>query len=299
VDGKRQLGEFLQTRRSQLQPEDVGLEAYGERRRVPGLRREELARLAGVSPSYYSRLEQGSSSRASPEVLDAIATALALDDAERRHLHELAAGTRRRARVRRRPPERISGPSAQLLASLVDVPALVLGARSDVLGWNRLGHALYAGHLDPGSPARPADRPNMSRMVFLDAHTRELYADWPAKAKAVVGTLRVASAQHPDDPALASLIGELTVKSAEFGVLWADQRVKAAGTATYEMRHPLVGSMTVTQHSLLGEDGQRVVMTTAESDSPSQAAITLLAHDTTATAATTAINRPLGHKERS
>lgn len=282
MDDRRRLGEFLQGRRSQLRPEDVGLVAYGDRRRVPGLRREELALLAGVSASYYSRLEQGQSSNASAEVLDALARALQLDEAERRHLHDLAAGTRRRAGGRRPPAEQVTPALSQLVAALPDVPVVVLGRRTDVLAWNRAGHALYAGHLGVEAPERPAQRPNMARLVFLDAHTRELYADWPAKARAVVGVLRLASGRHPDDPALASLIGELTVGSPGFAAMWADYRVKAGGGAAYEMRHPLVGSMHVTQQSLQTEDGQHLVVATTEAGSPSAAAMTLLVHSTLA-----------------
>jgi transcriptional regulator with XRE-family HTH domain len=278
VDSRRQLGEFLQTRRSLLQPAEVGLPGYGDRRRVPGLRREELALLAGVSASYYARLEQGYSLNASPEVLDAIARALRLDEAESRHLYDLAAGTRVRKAARRPPPERMTAELNQLVEVLAETPVLVLGRRGDVLAWNRTGHALFAGHLDPAGPERPRERPNMARLVFLDQHTRELYADWPAKARAVVGTLRLAAGQHPDDPELSALIGELTVRSPEFTDLWAAHRVKAGGDATYEMRHPLVGAMTVTQQSLRTEQGRAVVIATTEADSPSRAAMTLLAH---------------------
>ncbi|WP_459801312.1 helix-turn-helix domain-containing protein [Herbidospora sp. RD11066] len=270
MNTRRPLGEFLQTRRSQLRPEDVGVPTYGGRRRVPGLRREELALLAGVSASYYSRLEQGQSSNASPEVLDALAQALRLDDAERRHLHELAAGGRRKAAPRRPAPEKVSRATHQLIAALGDVPVVVLGRRGDVLAWNTLGHALFAGHL--------AQRPNMARLVFLDAHTRDLYADWPAKARGVVATLRMASGRHPDDPLLTALIGELTVKSPEFATMWADHRVKTAGDAVYEMRHPLVGTLHVTQQTLRTADDQSVVVATTEAGSPSRAAMTLLVH---------------------
>jgi transcriptional regulator with XRE-family HTH domain len=286
MEARRRLGEFLQTRRSQLRPEDVGLPAYGGRRRVPGLRREELALLAGVSASYYSRLEQGHSSNASPEVLNAIARVLRLDEAERRHLHELAGGTRRRPAGPR--PERLSSAVGQLLSAIGDVPAVVLGRGSDVLAWNRVGHALFAGHLGVEAPQRAKERPNMARLVFLDAHTRELYADWPAKARAVVATLRAASGRYPDDGLLSGLIGELSVKSAEFTAVWADHRVKAGGDAVYEMRHPLVGSMHVTQQALRTELDQSVVIATTEPGSPSQAAMTLLAHGV----ATAAESRP-------
>ncbi|MFI5932032.1 helix-turn-helix domain-containing protein [Actinoplanes sp. NPDC051494] len=278
MDSRRQLGAFLQTRRSQMQPAAVGLTGYGDRRRVPGLRREELARLAGVSASYYARLEQGTSQNASPEVLAAIARALRLDDAETRHLYDLAAGTRARPVTRRRAPERMTAELAQLIEAMGDTPALVLGRRGDVLAWNRTGHALFAGHLDPAAPDLPRTRPTTAGLVFLDEHTRDLYADWPAKARAVVGTLRLAAGQHPHDPAIPALIGELTVRSPEFAAMWAAHRVKAGGEAVYEMRHPLVGAMTVTQQALRTENGRTVVVATTETGSPSRAAMSLLAH---------------------
>jgi transcriptional regulator with XRE-family HTH domain len=241
---------------------------------VPGLRREELALLAGVSPSYYSRLEQGQSSNASPEVLDAIATALRLDDAERRHLHALAAAPRRSPAGRRSAPERVTPSVLQVVAALAEVPVVVLGRRSDVLAWNRAGNALFAGHLD-------GTWPNLARLVFLDAHTRELYEDWPAKARAVVGGLRATSGQYPDDPALAALVGELTLKSPEFASMWAAHRLKGADVAVHVMRHPLVGRMTVTQQILHAEHGQQLVVATTEEGSPSRAAMTLLVHSAT------------------
>ena len=278
MDGRRQLGEFLQARRAQLRPEDFGLPVFGDQRRVPGLRREEIALLAGVSASYYSRLEQGLSSNASPQVLNAIARALRLNDAERRHLHALADGAKSPPAGRRAAPEKVGQAVRQLMDALTDVPALVLGRGSDVLAWNRAGHALFAGHLDYEGPDRPGRRPNMARLVFLDGHTRELYQDWPVKARAVVGTLRLACGRFPDDPALASLVGELSVNSAEFANLWAGHRVKAGDTAVYPMRHPLVGAMTVTQQTLRTETDQHVVIATTESGSPSHAAMTLLVH---------------------
>src|SRR5947199_7262687 len=151
MNRKPELGLFLQTRRAQLQPADVGLPTFDEDRRVPGLRREELAQLAGVSQSYYTRLEQGLSSNASAEVLDAIARALRLDETERRHLHDLAGAARGgdKGRVRRPAPERVSETTKRLVDAFGDTPVVVLGRRSDVLAWNRTGHALFAGHLDP------------------------------------------------------------------------------------------------------------------------------------------------------
>ncbi|WP_437049978.1 helix-turn-helix domain-containing protein [Streptomyces sp. enrichment culture] len=280
MDGRTQLGDFLQTRRSQLRPQDIGMPTYGERRRVPGLRREELALLAGVSTSYYTRLEQGQSLRASPEVLDAIAGALRLDESERRYLHDLARAGRQRTRGRRPAPERVPEATRQFLDALGTIPAIVLGRRSDVLAWNRLGHALFAGHLDFGAPDLPARRPNMARLVFLDDHARDLYADWPSKARAMVGNLRLVAAQHPEDAALHALLGELSAKSPEFASMWADHRVKACTAADYEMRHPLVGPLTVIQQAMSSGRGPVVVVATAEAGSPSQAALALLAQAT-------------------
>jgi transcriptional regulator with XRE-family HTH domain len=280
MDSRRQLGKFLQTRRSQLRPADVGLAGHGDRRRVSGLRREELSLLAGVSASYYARLEQGYSLNASPEVLDAIARALQLNETERHHLHDLAAGARARPAPRRSAPERMTAELIQLVEAMGDTPVLVLGRRSDVLAWNRTGHALFAGHLDPTGPQLPRNRPNLARLAFLDQHTRELYADWPAKARAVVGTLRLAAGQHPGDAAISALIGELTVGSSEFAEMWAAHRVKTGGDATYEMRHPLVGVLTVTQQALRTEQGRTVVIATTAPGSPSRAAMSLLAHST-------------------
>ncbi|WP_043667083.1 helix-turn-helix transcriptional regulator [Streptomyces xylophagus] len=280
MDKKPRLGEFLKMRRSQLRPADVGIPDFGERRRVPGLRRDELARLAGVGLSYYTRLEQGQSLNASPEVLDALARALSLDEVERAHLHDLARAARRSAVQRRPAPERAADTTRQLLAAFGDAPALVLGRRSDVLAWNRTAHALFAGHLDPEIPDRPDQRPNTARLVFLDAHTRDLYdVDWPKKARDVVGKLRLAAGQHPDDPRLAALIGELTMKSEEFASMWSEHRVRKWDLATYRMHHPLVGRMRLNLQTLNvpQEEGQRIVVATADSGTASETSLRLLA----------------------
>ncbi len=280
MSSQRPLGEFLAARRAQLRPEDVGVRRPTDRRRVPGLRREELALAAGVSVSYYARLEQGQALHASPEVLDALAQALQLGEAERRHLHQLGSPGRRAA-PRRLAPERVAPSLRQLLDAVPDVPALLIGRRRDVLAWNRLGHALFAGHLRADDPCTLARRPNLARLVFLDSHTRDLYEDWPAKARAAVGAVHLAAARYPNDPGLASLIGELTVKSPEFAAVWASHRVKTSETVTYAMRHPLVGRLEVTQQALHAEHGQHVLLATAPIGSPHHAALTLLAHSTT------------------
>ncbi|MEU9563231.1 helix-turn-helix transcriptional regulator [Streptomyces sp. NPDC048161] len=278
MNGPGPLGAFLQARRAQLRPEDVGLRDLGPRRRVAGLRREELAQLAGVSVSYYARLEQGQSRGASAEVLDAIARALLLDDHEREHLDRLAGTARHAPRLRRPRPEKLADETRDLLRAVDGVPAIVLGRRTDVLAWNALGHTLLAGHLDFLGPDVPARRPNMSRMLFLDLHCQELYADWKRKARAVVGNLRIAVGKYPDDPLLAELIGELTMKSPEFVALWADHRVAPCDAATYELRHPVVGTVTVTQQTLAvaRSPEQALIVCTTPAGSSSEEALALL-----------------------
>jgi transcriptional regulator with XRE-family HTH domain len=278
-DGADTLGAFLQASRSRITPEEAGLILYGDRRRVSGLRREELAMLAGVSSSYYARLEQGQSRNASPQVLEAIASALHLNDAERLHLRRLGERSNRRPQPERTAREVADPALSQLLESVGDLPALVLGRRSDVLAWNPVGHALLAGHLRFDAPSSQQTRPNMAALVFLDADTQELYVDWRSKSRAVVGNLRLVVGLHPDDPALASLVGSLSIASATFGSLWADQRVQACATAEYEIHHPLVGDLTVTQQTLRSIDhpDQTLVTHTAPKGSASAEALQLLA----------------------
>ncbi|GAA4199051.1 helix-turn-helix transcriptional regulator [Actinocatenispora rupis] len=269
------MGEFLRSRRARLQPADLGLPAYGERRRVPGLRREELAQLAGVSAGYYTRLEQGQSANASDAVLDAVARVLRLDADERTHLYALA----RPAPAPRHParPEHLRPGVRTMIDSFGDVPALVMGRFLDVLGWNRAAHALLAGHLDADAPYRPEGRPNVARLLFLDPHTRELYGDWDRKARSTVADLRLIAGRNPDDTALTALIGDLIVHSPEFTTLWAAHGVGDCGTGTHTYRHPVVGSLTLATELLaLPDDGQRVAVFTAEPGSASAAALTLL-----------------------
>lgn len=277
VGGGNELGEFLLDRRGKLTPDMAGIPSYGRQRRVPGLRREELAQLAGVSVAYYTRLEQGHSRNASDGVLDALANALRLDDTERAHLRDLARVPDRRAR-RRVPREHPHPRTLELLDSIPHLPAVLLGRRSDVLTWNRLGHALLAGHLDFGAPCDVDQRPSMSRMLFLDPHTRELEADWESYAKTHVAYLRLVSGRHPGDPKLAELVGELTMRSKEFASLWDSGRVRECTFGTRKLRHPLVGELTVTYQVWLQPDNPdyRLEVFTTEPGTASADALALL-----------------------
>ncbi|MBV2151551.1 helix-turn-helix transcriptional regulator [Kitasatospora sp. SUK 42] len=248
-----ELGEFLRLRRAAVTPAELDLRVPSEHRRVAGLRREELAGLAGISLAYYTRLEQGRSTNASDQVLDAIARVLRLDATQRAHLYDLA---RRPPRaVRRRPPAEQPHPrSVQLLEALHHLPALLLGRRNDVLAWNPLGHALLAGHLPYEAPADPATRPSMSRMLFLDPHTRELERDWEHYARTHVGYLRLVAGRYGEDRALAELIGELTMKSQEFAAWWAGGNVRECTFGSRVLDHPVVGPVEVTYQVWLQPD---------------------------------------------
>lgn len=279
-----ELGEFLRSRRDALTPAEAGIIGYGIRR-VPGLRREELAQLAGVSVAYYTRLEQGQSIAASDGVLDALARALQLRDDERTHLFALAKPHPTR---RRRPPrpERPAPGGLALLDAMTGVPALILGRRSDVLAWNPLGHALFAGHVDAEAPRHPGTRPNLVRMLFLDPHTRDLYRDWTSEAALVVASLRFVAAQYPDDRALAELIGELSMNSPEFAALWAKHTVELCTSGTKQLRHPEVGDIDTHYQALHlpDSDGQRLLTHTVAPDSASGDALRLLAEGVAASA---------------
>ncbi|MFF5051683.1 helix-turn-helix transcriptional regulator [Micromonospora sp. NPDC000663] len=271
-----ELGDFLRSRRARVSPEEAGVISYG-RRRVAGLRREELAQLAGVSATYYTRLEQGQSSNASASVIDAIARALRLDEDERNHLYDLAR-PRRTKRLRPARPETVQPGMRQLLTAMTDVAAVVVGRRTEVLAWNQLGHALLAGHCDAGAPDRPADRPNLTRMLFLDQHTRELYARRPEEVNRAIASLRLVAGRHADDPELASLIGELSMKSAEFAGQWSRHPVRTCTSGSKLFRHPEVGDLQLAFEvlHLPGDAGQRLITYTAERGSPSEAALQLL-----------------------
>lgn len=271
-----ELGEFLRSRRDRITPEDAGVNSYG-RRRVPGLRREELAQLAGVSVTYLTRLEQGQSQNASDVIIDALARALQLDADERAHLYALARPSPpKRAPVCR--PEVAKAGAEQLLHAMSDVPAVLLGRFNDILAWNRAGYLLLAGHLDFDAPTRMDDRPNQLRLLFLDEHTRDLYLDWTDEAALAVASLRYVAAQFADDRRLAELVGELSMNSPSFARLWAGHDVRLCTSGVKRFRHPEVGHLELGYEVLhLPEgNGQRIITHTAEPGSASFAALRLL-----------------------
>jgi transcriptional regulator with XRE-family HTH domain len=273
LDRRAELSEFLRTRRARLKPEDVGLPDFGRHRRVPGLRREELAQLAGVSVAYYTRLEQGNGRNVSAEVLDAIARALRLSDAEHAHLTHLAKPKSHKKKPSARP-QQVRPALRQLLDSFEGVPAYVVGRRSDVLEWNRMAAALFGDWSE-----LPAQERNWARMVFLKPEYRELFVEWETKAADIVSYLRMDAGCHPDDPRLSALVGELSVKSEEFRRLWAAHDVKEKGHGVKRMRHPLVGELTLAFETFrLPDDVEQSVVTYhAEPASSSAEALRLLA----------------------
>jgi transcriptional regulator with XRE-family HTH domain len=273
LDRRAELSEFLRTRRARLKPEEVGLPSFGRHRRVPGLRREELAQLAGMSVAYYTRLEQGNGRNVSAEVLDAIACALRLSDAEHAHLLDLAKPKRQKKKAVARPQQVRVG-LLQLLDSVDTVPAYVSGRRSDILAWNRLASALFG---DWGQ-LPPAER-NWARLVFLNPGYRDLFVDWDRKASDMVSFLRMDAGRYPDDPRLSALVGELSVKSEEFRRLWATHDVREKSHGAKRMRHPLVGELTLSFETfrLVDDADQSFVTYHAEPGSPSAEALRLLA----------------------
>jgi transcriptional regulator with XRE-family HTH domain len=277
MDPKHDIREFLTSRRARVTPEQVGLPGYGPRR-VPGLRREEVAVLAGVSVPYYTKLERGDLNGASAGVLDALARALRLDDAERAHLHDLAraAGPAARPRPRRRPARRdVVRPGVQrLLDAITGAAAVVQNSRGDLLAANLLGRALYGPIFD--SPEQP---PNHARFIFLDPRSREFFPTWWEEAADVtVALLRVTAGRNPYDRELSDLIGQLSTRSAEFRVRWASHDVRAHRTGAKSLRHPLVGELDLTFEvlDLTADDDLSILAYSAEAGSPSAEALELL-----------------------
>ncbi|GJF33550.1 DNA-binding protein [Kitasatospora sp. NE20-6] len=272
-DARRALGGFLRARRARVAPERAGL-AAGRRRRVHGLRREELAQLAGISVDYYVRLEQGRATQPSAEVLDALAGALGLGAAERHHLTTLAAARRGPA------PEVRVGPLLQrMLDAMAGLPAFATDHRLDVVAWNRLGAELIGGLDVPGLRDR-----NNARYLFLDPASRTVHPDWHERAVEAVGQLQVAAGRWPDDAPLATLVTELASRSEEFRQIWVTGEVLVCGAGRKRLRHPSAGLLTLDYETLHvpaapGETGLVVHVFSAADGSAEAAALARLAAD--------------------
>ncbi len=274
MDTRNEIRDFLISRRARITPERAGLPAYGGNRRVAGLRREEVALLAGVSVDYYTRLERGNARGASDTVLDALARALQLDEAEHAHLFDLARAANAPARAHRRPARQQVRPSVQrILDSMTTAPAYLRNPRLDILATNRLGKALYSPLF--ADPARPA---NHARFIFLDPRATEFYVEWERQAHDTVALLRAEAGRSPYDRALSGLIGELSTRSETFRTWWAAHNVRFHRTGVKRFHHPVVGDLTLAFEALnLTADGLRITAYTAEPGSPSQDALNLLA----------------------
>ncbi|WP_181038823.1 helix-turn-helix transcriptional regulator [Arthrobacter sp. Y81] len=284
MDRKEEIREFLISRRAKVSPEQAGIPSYGELRRVPGLRREEVAQLAGVSTDYYTRLERGSIRGVSDSVLEAVASALQLDEAERAHLMDLArtANTPSRRAPRRPPQQRVRPGVLRLLDGMTGVVAMVQNGRSDVLAANLLGRALYAEVFDsPASsgPDTPGRLPNQARYIFLDPRAADLYPDWRAIAATTVAMLRTETGRKPHDRELNELVGELTTRSGLFAALWAGHDVRIHTTGTKRFHHPVAGDLSLQYETLdlPGDEGQTLFTFTAEPGSASANALAFLA----------------------
>jgi transcriptional regulator with XRE-family HTH domain len=240
MDNRAQVREFLTSRRERISPAQAGLPAYGgSNRRVKGLRREEVALLAGVSIDYYVRMERGNLTGASEAVLDGIASALQLDEAERAHLFDLArAAQPAPPRQRRKKTSGVTDGIQQILDAITDAPAWVRNARHDMLAANRLARALYAPVL--ADPRRPA---NNARFVYLDPAAREFFADWERAADDIAAMLRSEAGSNPHDKQLVELIGELSTRSEEFRSRWAAHNVRFHRTGHKRLHHPIVGTL--------------------------------------------------------
>ncbi|WP_370363236.1 helix-turn-helix transcriptional regulator [Catenulispora sp. GP43] len=289
ADRRAELGDFLRSRRARLNPADVGLPDYGGRRRVPGLRREELALVAGVSVDHYVRLEQGRTLQFSEEVLDAVARALQLDPTERRHLYRLVrpAAPQVYQGTGESEPQQVRPGLRRLLESTTDVPAYVVGLGTDVLAWNQPAAALLT---DFGCRA-PHER-NLGWLVCHDEGFRALFADPLAKMADIAAYVRFDIGRHPDDPALGALVAELC-RNPEFAEVWARHDVRDKTHGSYTYRNPVVGEITLDYETFRAPDDpdQALIMQTVPEGSPAEAALHLLV---AADAPTAARGRRLG-----
>ncbi|MGO9977418.1 MAG: helix-turn-helix transcriptional regulator [Solirubrobacteraceae bacterium] len=274
MDARGEIQEFLTSRRAKITPEKAGLPVYGDHRRVPGLRREEVALLAGVSVDYYTRVERGSLSGVSDSVLEALARALQLDDAERSHLFDLARSARPATATRRRRPVKqpIRAGVQRILDAMTSAPGFVRNERLDILAANQLGYALYATYVTAGRPA------NTARFVFLDRRAEDFYFDWDHVADEVVAILRSEAGRDPHDRSLSDLVGELSTQSEIFRTKWAAHNVRYHDTGNKRLHHPIVGDLELTYEAmkLSADIGLTMFAYTAEPGTKSEQALQLL-----------------------
>ncbi len=278
MDNRAEVRDFLMSRRAKVTPEETGL-LPGANRRVPGLRRTEVAILAGVSVEYYSKLERGAIAGASSSVLEAISRALRLDDTERAHLLDLAraadgipAAARPRRRSSQQPPARPGLYWA--LEAITDGVAFVRNQHQDLLATNQLGRAFYSLLIGDGGPT-----PNLARFQFLDPASRDFYPDWETFAEMCVAIMRAEAGRDPHDRAMQDLVGELSTRSETFRTLWAAHDVRTHGAGTKRFRHPVVGELSLAYEELMltAEPGMVFMIYTAEPGSPSAERLRLLA----------------------
>ncbi len=275
MQNREEVRAFLTSRRAKIKPDQAGLPAYGGNRRVPGLRREEVALLAGVSIDYYTRLERGNLGGVSEGVLEALARALQLDEPEQAHLFDLARAANASARTRRRSVQPQVRPSVQqTLDAMAAVPAYVRNGRRDILAANRLGYALYSeAYVDPTRPV------NLARFVFLSPRARTFFPDWQRAADDVVAILRSEAGRNPYDRNLSDLIGELSTRSEEFSTRWAAHNVRFHRTGRKNLHHPVVGELHLAFEAmeLPADPGLSLVVYSAEPGSADADKLALLA----------------------
>jgi transcriptional regulator with XRE-family HTH domain len=275
VGNRDEVKAFLSSRRAKITPQQAGLAHYSRNRRVPGLRRSEVADLAGVSVEYYAQLERGDLAGVSESVLDALGRALHLNEAEREHLLDLARAAGPARRARRRPPPRQLRPNvARILDGMTEVPAFVENGRLDVLAANPLAQALYAPVF--ADPTRPA---NLARFNFLNPHARSFWGNWERAADDTVAMLRTEAGRDPHDKGLTDLVGELSTRSDEFRVRWGAHDVQLHRTGLKHIRHPVAGELHLSYEvmELPADPGLALVAFSAEAGSPADDALRFLA----------------------
>jgi transcriptional regulator with XRE-family HTH domain len=297
------IRDFLLTRRARITPAQAGLQTYGSNRRVKGLRREEVAMLAGISAEYYTRLERGDATGASPSVIEAVATALQLSEAEREHLVHLVQAVDPEQRTRRPPGQRPRPATVRpavklLLDSISDLPAFLFNKRMDILACNRLGRLLYAPMFD--DPVRPA---NTARFAFLSEQAKQFWPQWDELAENAVAVLHAEAGRDPHHPGLIELVGQLSTGSEEFRSRWAAHNVRHHGSGTKSLHHPIVGTLTMPyEHLYLADDSDQYLMVyTPQPGTPAHDSLKLLASwgdaDVDRTAADTVAGDQAAHQE--